>query len=71
MLNNQAEYRYETPYKDLFVIMQCLTNDTVNLQYVPKNIRYNIRWIKPYKYDINFDDISSNPVIYFCIILNL
>ena len=31
MLNNNAAYKYETPYKGPFVIKQCHTNGTVTL----------------------------------------
>ena len=31
----------------------------VNLQHVPKEIRYNIRRIKKYKYDTNVEDINQ------------
>ena len=49
MLNNHTEYKYETPYKGPFVITQCFTNGTVNLQYGAIQITYNIRRIKPNK----------------------
>ena len=32
ILNNQASYRYETPYTGPFVINMCCTNGTVELQ---------------------------------------
>ena len=63
------------------LITRCFTNGTVNLQYGPTKIRYNIRRIKPYKYDTNVEDINPenmydevnilSPVIYFRIILKL
>ena len=78
MFNNSAAYKYEKPYKGLFGITQCWTNGTVTLQCVVMKIRYNIRLIKPYKYDtsveyINPENIYDNfnillPVIYLCII---
>ena len=37
---------------------QCFTNDTESLQYGMTISRYNIRWIKPYKYDTNIEDIN-------------
>ena len=58
MFNNHYAYKYETPYKGPFVIMRYFTNDTVNLQYGPTKNRYNIRWINPYKYDTNVEDIN-------------
>ena len=58
MLNNHAAYIHETSFKGPFVITQCLTNGTVRLQYGPTKIRYNIRWIKPYKSDTNVADIN-------------
>ena len=65
------------PYTGPFMITQCFINDRVNLQCGQKKIRYNIRWIKPYKSDAKVEDISSknmsgdvnigSPVIYCCI----
>ena len=37
----------KTPYKFPFVITQCFTNGTVNLQYGPNKIRHNVCRIKP------------------------
>ena len=81
MLNNHAAYKYETPYKGPFLITLCLTNGTVNLQYCPTKIRYCIRPIKPYKSDINVEDINTknkydnvricSPVIYFRVVFKL
>ena len=51
MLTNHSAYKYETPYKVPFLITQCWTNITFTLQYGPKNIRYDIHWIKTYKSD--------------------
>ena len=51
MLTNHTAYKYETPYKGPFVITQYFTNITVNLQYGPTKIRYNICRTKPYKLD--------------------
>ena len=59
MLNNQNSIKYETPYKGPFLITQCCTNGTVTIQYCATKIRYNIRWIKPYKYDTNVGDITT------------
>ena len=59
MITNHTAYKYETPYKDSFVITQCFINDTVNLQCGPKKIRYNICRIKTYKLDTKVEDISS------------
>ena len=58
MLNNHAAYKYETPYKVPFLITQCFTNGTVNLQHGVTKIRYNIRQINPYKSDTNVEDIN-------------
>ena len=52
MLNNHAAYKYETPYKDPFLITRCCTNGAVNIQYGPTQIISNIRHIKLYKSDI-------------------
>ena len=58
MLNNLSAYKYIAPYKGPFVITQCCTNVTVTMQYVPIQIRNNIRQIKPYTYDTNVEDIN-------------
>ena len=58
MLNNHAAYKYETPYKGLFVIILFFTNSTVNIQYGQIQIRHDIRWINPFKYDANIEDIN-------------
>ena len=39
-----------------FVITECFTNATVNLQYGLTKTKYNIRWINPYKSDLNIED---------------
>ena len=57
MLNNNAAYRYETPYKGPFVIRHCCTNGAVTLQSGAIKIRYDIRCINPYTYDTNIEDI--------------
>ena len=59
MLTNHTAYKYETPYKGLFMITQCFTNGTVNLQYGATQIKYNIRRIKPYKSDTKVEDFNS------------
>ena len=41
------------------MITQFFTNGTVNLNFGPTKIRYNIRRIKPYKSDTKVEDISS------------
>ena len=46
------------PYKVPFVITQCFTNGTVNLQHDVIQIKYNIRRIKPYKLDTKVKDYS-------------
>ena len=58
MINNHAAYKYKTPYKGTFVIKRCFTNGMVKLQYGATEIRYNIRRIKPYKYDTNVEYIN-------------
>ena len=58
MLNNHAEYKYETTYKGPFMITQCYTNGEFVLHYGVKKIRYNIRRIKPYTSDANIKDIK-------------
>ena len=37
-ITNHTAYKYETPYKGPFVATQCFTNDTVMLQYGPKQL---------------------------------
>ena len=59
MLTNHIAYKYETPYRAPFLITQCLTNGTVNLQYSATKIKYNIRCIKPYKSDTKVEDYNS------------
>ena len=59
MHDNHAGYKYETPYKGPFVITQCWTNGTVTLQCGAIKIRCNIRRIKPYTYDTNFEEIHT------------
>ena len=56
MLNNNAVYKYEIPYKSQVFITQCCINDTVILYYVPKQISRHIRHIKPYTSDKNVED---------------
>ena len=51
-------YKYKMPYMVPFLITQCFANGTVNLQCGAIKIKYNIRWIKPYKYDTNVEDSS-------------
>ena len=81
MINNHAEYKYETPYKGPFWLTLCFANSMVNIQYGLTKIRYNTLHVNPYKYDTNVEDIKPKnmgddvniclPVIYFCRILRL
>ena len=59
MFTKHTEYKYERPYMGPFLITQCFTNSTVNLQCGPTEIRYNTRRIKPYKYDTKVEDSNS------------
>ena len=59
MLTYHTAYKYETPCKFPFVIIQCFTNVTVILQYGLTKIRHNIRRIKPYKSDPKVEDFIS------------
>ena len=59
MLTNHTIYKYETPYKSPFLITQCFTNGTVNLQYDGTEIRYNIHRIKLYKSDTKIEDSTT------------
>ena len=63
-LTNNAAYKYESPYNRPFVITQCWTNGTVTLQYGATQVRHNIRWIKPYTYDTNVEDITTENMYY-------
>ena len=77
MLTNHTAYKNETAYKGPFVITQCFTNGTINLQCGVVQIKYNIRHIQPYISDTKVDNLSSVnisdnvniwlPVINFCI----
>ena len=58
MLNDHAAYKYETPYKGVFVITKFWTTFKVTLQYDAIQIMYNTRHIKPYKYVTNVKDIN-------------
>ena len=58
MLNNIADFKYETPCNGPFEMINCWTNGTVTLQYGAIKSKYNIRRIKPYTYDTNFEDIK-------------
>ena len=62
MLTKHTTYKHETTYTTPFVITRFFTNGTVDLQCVTKTIRYNIRWIKPYKSNTKVEDISSKYV---------
>ena len=62
MLNNHTAQKYETPYKGPFMIKQCFTNGTVNLQCGAVKIKYNIRRIKPYKSNTKVEDYTSKNV---------
>ena len=59
MLTNHTAYKYETPYKGPVAITQCFTNGTVNFQYGVIKIKYNIRRIKPYKFDTKVEEYNS------------
>ena len=59
MLDNNAAFKYDTPYKGSFVITQCWINDTVTWNCGTIQIRYNISCIKSCKSDTNVEDNSS------------
>ena len=48
MITNHNAYKYETPYKGPFLITQCFTNGTVDVQCGLTKIKYNIHRINPY-----------------------
>ena len=58
VLDKYSAYKYGTPYKGPFMIMQCWTNGIVTLKCGAIKIRYNILRIKPHTYDINIEDIN-------------
>ena len=59
MLYNHSVYKYEIPYKRLFVTTHCWNNGMVTLQCGETKIRYNILRIKPHISDTNVEDIYS------------
>ena len=59
MLNNNAAFKYYTPYKGSFEITQCWINYTVTLHCGTIQMRYNICHIKACTSDTNFEDIIS------------
>ena len=59
MITKHILYKCETAYAGLFVMTQCFTNGTVNLQCGPTKNRYNTRQINPYKLDTKVEDINS------------
>ena len=59
MLTNHTVYKYETPYKGPFVVTQCFTNGTINLQYGATQIKHNIRRINLYKLDTKVEYFNS------------
>ena len=64
MITKHTKYKYETPYTGPFLITRCFTNGTVELQCGPKQIRYNIRYNKPYKLDTKVEDINTVNMYY-------
>ena len=50
MLTNNAACKYETPYKEQFLITQYWTNRTVTLQCCMIKISHNLLQIDPYIY---------------------
>ena len=59
MLTKHTAYKYEKPYTGPFVITQCFTNGTVNVQCGAIQIKYNICHINPYKSDNKVEGSSS------------
>ena len=58
MIIDNTALKYETSYNGTFEITQCFTNARVTLEYGPIQIRHNIRWINPYIFDTNVEDIN-------------
>ena len=48
-IGNHVAYKYETPYKGPFLIIQCWANVAVTLQCGAKK-KYNIQHINPHTY---------------------
>ena len=63
MLANNAEYKYEMPYKYPFVITQCCTNITVTLQCGLIQISHNLCRVGPYTYDTNVEHITTGKYV--------
>ena len=59
ILNKHTVYKLKTPYMVPFVITQCFTNGTLNLQCDAIQIKSNIRRINPYKLDTIVEDYNS------------
>ena len=63
MLTNNDAFKYETPYNGPSEITQWWNNGTVIFKYISEKNKYNIRHIKLYKYDTNFEStIAENDV---------
>ena len=58
MVTNNNAFKYEIPYNGKFQIKWHWNNGMVTLQYGAIHITYNIRHIKPYKFDTNVEDIK-------------
>ena len=54
-IKSESAYKYGMLYKSPFVITYCFTNVTVNLQCGAIQVKYNIRSIKSYKLDTQFE----------------
>ena len=48
MTRTKSAYKYETPYRGPYEIVQTWTNDTVTIRTGAVTMRINIRNIKPY-----------------------
>ena len=58
VLDKYAAYKYGTPYKGPFMIMQCWTNGIVTLKCGAIKISYNILCIKPHTSHTNIKIIT-------------
>ena len=63
MIDNNAAYKYETPYNRPFVKIQYWTNITVALQYGATQIRHSICSINTYTSDTNVEDITTEKYV--------
>ena len=64
MINNKSVHKYETLYLGTFGITQFWTNGMVKLIYGAIKIMCNIRLIRTYTSDTNFEDINIGKYVW-------